>query len=179
MVEASKKAPKAESVIRAKSFLIKAIQKNDAKTLEKIMKAGYPVEEPIQTFMNQTPLMFAASVGQPEVLEELFKYNPDLRAVDIAGRTALHYCCRGGNLQNLRVLLLKIEDPSLYEAKSNGGVTPLMSAIQSGNVYMVGHCLNTSFNPFSIDYTGRSCLDYAEPFKMIVGQSLKDLIITA
>ena len=52
MVEANKKAPKAESVIRAKSFLIKAIQKNDAKTLEKIMKAGYPVEEPIQTFMN-------------------------------------------------------------------------------------------------------------------------------
>jgi len=179
MVEAKKKAPKAESVIRAKSFLVKAIQKNDTKTLEKIMKAGYPVEEPIQVFMMQTPLMYAASVGQPEVLEMLFSYNPDLRAVDIAGRTALHYCCRGGNLQNLRVILAKITDPLLLEAQSNGGVTPLMAAIQSGNVYMVGHCLNSSFNPFAIDFTGRSCQDYSEPFKALSGQSLKDLLVTA
>lgn len=42
-----KKQPKEESVIRAKPFLIKAIQKNDLKTLEKIMKAGYPVDAPI------------------------------------------------------------------------------------------------------------------------------------
>ena len=43
----SKKNPKAESVARAKTFLVKAINKNDPKTLERIMKAGYPIEEPI------------------------------------------------------------------------------------------------------------------------------------
>lgn len=47
-----KKAPKQESVLRAKPFLIKSIQKNDVKTLEKIMKAGYPIEEPIQVYMK-------------------------------------------------------------------------------------------------------------------------------
>jgi len=57
------KAPRKESVIRAKSFLVKAIQKNDPKTLERIMKAGYPIEEPIQSHGEQTPLMFAASLG--------------------------------------------------------------------------------------------------------------------
>ena len=44
---AEKKKPKAESVQRAKSFLIKAITKNDTKTLERIMNAGYPIDEPI------------------------------------------------------------------------------------------------------------------------------------
>ena len=95
---ATKKPPKAESVIRAKSFLVKAIQKNDVKTVERIMKAGYPIEEPIQTFMKQTPLMYALSVGHPEVLELLYSYSPSLDARDNNGRTPLHYCCRGGNV---------------------------------------------------------------------------------
>ena len=70
-------------------------------------------------------------------------------------------------------------NPAIIEARSNGGVTPLMSAIQSGNVYLVGQCLNSSFDPFSKDFTGRSCVDYAEPFKAVGGQSLKELILTA
>ena len=63
MVDKKTKQPRKESVIRAKSFLIKAINKNDPKTLERIFKAGYPIEEPIQSHGEQTPLMFAASVG--------------------------------------------------------------------------------------------------------------------
>ena len=43
----------------------------------------------------------------------------------------------------------------------------------------MGQCLNSSFDPFAVDYTGRTCVDYAEPFKAVSGQSLKDLIITA
>lgn len=65
MVESKKKVPSADAVLRAKPFLVKAIQKNDLKTLEKIMKAGFPIEEPIQIFMRQTPLMYAVSVGEP------------------------------------------------------------------------------------------------------------------
>ena len=44
---------------------------------------------------------------------------------------------------------------------------------------MVGHCLNSSFNPFMEDFTGKSCLDYATPFKDINGQNIRDLITTA
>ena len=40
-----------------------------------------------------------------------------------------------------------------------------MSAIMSSNIYVVGFCLNSNFNPFAKDNTGRSCLDYAAPFK--------------
>ena len=46
-------------------------------------------------------------------------------------------------------------------------------------MYMVGHCLNSSFNPFMEDFTGKSCLDYATPFKDINGQNIRDLITTA
>lgn len=67
--------------------------------------------------------------------------------------------------------------PELLESRSHGGVTALMAAIQSGNIYMVGHCLNSGFDPFAVDYTGRSCLDYAKPFmKLAQGQSLVELV---
>ena len=50
MVDKKSKQPRKESVIRAKSFLIKSITKNDPKTLERIMKAGYPIDEPIHLY---------------------------------------------------------------------------------------------------------------------------------
>ena len=163
------KKPKPESVLRAKQFLVKAIQKNDTKTLERILKAGYPIEEPMEEFGRKTPLMFAVSVGEPEIVEMLLNYKADIGARDICDRTPMHYCCRGGNIQNLRLLLSKLTDQTLLESRTKGGVTPLMSAIQSGNVYMVGACLNASFNPFAKDFTGKSVVEYAEPFRDVNG----------
>ena len=93
-----KKTPSAESVQKIKSFVIKAIKKNDSATLERILKAGYPIEEPMQAYMKQSLLMFAASEGQPEVIELLCRYGYKLDARDVCDRTALHYCCRSGNI---------------------------------------------------------------------------------
>ena len=122
--------------------------------------------------------MFAASNGHPEVLEMLLSHNASLTATDSFGRTVLHHCCRSGNLANVRLLLDRITDTSLYEARSNGGVTPLMSAIQSGNPYIVGHCLNKSFNPFQRDYMGKTCRDYARPFSQVGGGHKVETLIT-
>ena len=44
---------------------------------------------------------------------------------------------------------------------------------------MVGQCLNSSFNPFACDFTGKTCLDYATPFKNVDGDNIKNLIKTA
>ena len=174
-----RKAPSAQSIQKIKAFVIKAIKKNDPQTLERILKAGYPTEEPIQAFMKQSTLMFAASVGQPEIIDLLYLNGCKLDARDICGRTALHYCCRAGNIQNLTSLVIKMEDRTMFEARSNGGITPLMSAVQSANVYMVGKCLNHGFNPFALDCTGKSCMDYATPFKDINGENLCRLIHSA
>lgn len=68
----------------------------------------------------------------------------------------------------------------MYEARSSGGVTPLMNAIMSGNPYIVGFCLNHSFNPFMQDYMGQTCLDYAAPFIRVGGgHKISDLLNTA
>ena len=32
--------------------------------------------------------------------------------------------------------------------RTRGGETPLMKAVQSGNIYVVGECLNNNYNPF-------------------------------
>ena len=108
---------------------------NDTKTLKRILDAKFPIEEPIQAYNGgQTALMFAASAGQPEVLQVLLDKGANLKLSDRVGRTALHYCCRGGNVQNLRVLLdaynaLEGEPTEHFEKRSNGGLTPLMDAI--------------------------------------------------
>ena len=54
-----------------------------------------------------------------------------------------------------------------------------MAAIQSANLYMVAQCLNSGFNPFAVDCTGRSCRDYARPFKRVEGEDIANLIDVA
>lgn len=68
------KQPRKEAVTRSKPFLVMAIKKNDTTKLDRIMKAGFPIDEPIQSFGEQSPLMFAASVGETECLELLLEY---------------------------------------------------------------------------------------------------------
>ena len=73
--------------------------------------------------------MFAASMAQPETLELLFEYGPNVKAEDSTGRNALHYCARGGNIQNMRTLMAKLTDQGMTESRTKGGTTPLMAAI--------------------------------------------------
>ena len=41
------------------------------------------------------------------------------------------------------------------DAVSNAGVTPLMMAIESGNIQLVAEALNSNLNPFLKDALGR------------------------
>ena len=99
--------PQPASVIRAKPFLVKAIESSDIDKIKRIFKAKYPVDEPIQAFRMTTPLMYCSALGQPEALETILDQGPDPNAVDRSGQTVLHYACKGGNVQNLRILLDK------------------------------------------------------------------------
>ena len=117
--------------------------------MERIFNARYPIDEPVQAFSMTTPLMHCAAMGSPEGLEIIIARNPNVNAKDRAGRTALHYCCKGGNIQNLRLMLERGIFMECIESRTCGGVTPLMCAVQSGNIYVVGECLNRGFNPFA------------------------------
>ncbi len=60
-----------------------------------------------------------------------------------------------------------------------GGETPLMYAVQSGNIYVVGECLNNNFNPFLENSLHMTAKDYAMQFTKVYGLSLSSVIDTA
>ena len=48
------------------------------------------------------------------------------------GRTALHFACKAGNIENFNVLVAHDDiDP---DAPSKSGVTPIMMAVESANI---------------------------------------------
>ena len=64
----------------------------------------------------------------------------------------------------------------LKEGKTNGGVTPLMCVVQSGNKIALGECFYRGFSPFAVDNLGQSFEDYAKQFDGKTGQNMQDII---
>ena len=81
--------------------MCKAIDENAVDQLVRIFKAKYPVDEPIHANGGTTPLMYCCASGSAICLQEIIARGPDFTVRDTAGRTALHYACRGGNMENL------------------------------------------------------------------------------
>ena len=55
------------------------------------------------------------------------------------------------------------------EARTVGGATALMYAVQSGNIQLVGECLNRGFNPYAKDDLGQTPDIYAKHFEDVNG----------
>ena len=49
--------------------------------------------------------MLAMTDGYPEIIQTLIELGANVHKTDSAGRTALHYACRAGSLQNLEKLI--------------------------------------------------------------------------
>ena len=54
----------ANSIKRARNFIKNAIDKDDTATIEKLLKAGFPVDESITEYPKVTALMYAATQGK-------------------------------------------------------------------------------------------------------------------
>ena len=59
---------------------------------------------------------------------------------------------------------------------THAGVTPLMCAIESGDLTLVVHCLNAQMQPFLKDALNRDAMDYARHFNNVNGHNMQDLI---
>ena len=103
------------------------------------------INQPISAYGKTTILMQVAAEGTAAMIRTVIQQNPDLKQADSQGRTALHYACRSGNLQSLRLLLN--QEGIDIEAKTNGGVTPLMCGIQSGAMHVVNELLEAGCSP--------------------------------
>ena len=87
-----------------------------------------------------TVLMFASAYGTPAVLQELINKNANVSAQDMAGENCIHVCCAAGKLENFQFLLNIItqnNQEAMLNMPTNGGVTPLMLAVQSMNPVLV------------------------------------------
>ena len=126
--------------------------------------------------------MFAATNSKTEILEIIFGFSPNLNARDSMGRTPLHLICSSGKIENFQLLVSKIlegEQRHLLFARSVGGITPLMSAINSGRPELVEQCLAIGMCPHTSDFLGNSCLVHAQKFdndRQGYGSSIKEMI---
>ena len=103
-------------------------------------------------------------------MNKLLALGPDINKKDSIGRTALHYACRAGNEGAVKALLAKEEIEQ--DAVSNSGVTPLMCAVESGNISLVVNCLNAQMQPFVKDALNRDAMDYAAHFQNVQGHNM-------
>ena len=157
--------------------VIRYIDTNQVQKIFRILGAedGLPVDSPVAHIGGMTGCMHAAAVGGNTVMTALLEKNPNLAIQDSTGRTALHYACRAGNHKTVRLLLDKCA-AEIRESKTKGGITPLMAAVQSGDINVVEQCLTIGCNPRAEDLLGQSTLFYARAFRDVNGQNMSEII---
>ena len=122
----------AEAIAKAKLHILQAVEKRELQKIGKLIQSGFPVNEPLMD-SGMTLLMHVAATSDGEVTRQVMtELGADATATDVLGRTALHYACRAGNQEAFQALL---ENESVdSDAITKAGVTPLMNAIESGNI---------------------------------------------
>ena len=159
-------------VMRAKEIMVNCIINKDVEPCAQIVGRGFPIDAPIIN-CGITILMHVSAVADAESLRKILTLSPDVNARDSIGRTALHFACRAGKEDTFGVLVDEIDEDLDVDAVSAAGVTPLMAAVESGNIQLVAKCLNERFNPFLKDALDRTALDYAAHFRDVRGHDMR------
>lgn len=135
---------------------------------QEIMKNDYSVDD-LNAFINhpnnqdgnevihrrnnvgRTPLMFAASCGNNNIVKALLSMGVDISAVDKHGRTALHWACRCGKEEAVEILLLEPNGQNIIEHKNIHMQTGFDEALSKRHfkvvglmLFHVGRCFHTS-----------------------------------
>ena len=75
--------------------------------------------------------------------------------------------------------MLLMQEGTDLEAKTNGGVTPLMAGIQSGALHVVNELLEAGCNPTARDLLDQTPADYAKKFTNVGGQNFFEIVQNA
>ena len=161
---------------RAANVIVNAIKQGDVAPIIQIVQHGFDVNTPIKD-CDVNMLMEGACMLSEDAFKKLLELNPNVNARDKVGRTALHFACRAAKMENFK-LLVDNEEVDL-DAVTNAGVTPLMMAIESGEIDFVAECLNNNMNPFIKDALERTAVDYAKHYRDVMGHDMRTLIENA
>eukprot|EP00353_Schmidingerella_taraikaensis_P016520 CAMPEP_0185602980 /NCGR_PEP_ID=MMETSP0436-20130131/2127_1 /TAXON_ID=626734 ORGANISM="Favella taraikaensis, Strain Fe Narragansett Bay" /NCGR_SAMPLE_ID=MMETSP0436 /ASSEMBLY_ACC=CAM_ASM_000390 /LENGTH=153 /DNA_ID=CAMNT_0028233307 /DNA_START=54 /DNA_END=515 /DNA_ORIENTATION=+ len=153
--------------------MLQAITQGNVQMITPMVQGGYPIEEPLME-PGITILMHVSALCGEQAVQQILALQPDVNTRDAIGRSALHYACRSGNADTFRALV-GVEECEI-DAITNAGVSPLMCAVDSGNIELVVLCLNEKLNPFLKDALDRSALDYARHFNNVQGHNMRELI---
>ena len=155
--------------------LMLAIKTGNLPIVEMLIKAGANVNA-VETFHNQTPLMYAAAASKNagEMVKLLLSKDantkpraeftdwpsqissePRAQYRPVGGLTALLYAARGGCYDCVDALLKAGADVNLPTPE---GVSPLMTAIDNGHNEVAKLLLDRGANPHLWDWWGRTAL---------------------
>jgi rhodanese-related sulfurtransferase len=105
-----------------------------------------------------TPLMEAARLAPPALVEELLAAGADVHAVDADGNQALWLACVGEISENIQLLIHAGAD---IDHVNVNGATPLMFAASSGRAGVVAQLLAAGADPQLETDLGLTALDMA------------------
>ena len=123
---------------------------------------------------QETPLMFAALRGQPEMVRALIARDAD---INHPGWTPLHYAASGSSKYQPDIIALLLEQSAYIDAASPNGTTPLMMAAQYGTDESVALLLREGADASLRNQLRLSAVDFAlRAERKDVAQSIADSI---
>ncbi|XP_046359210.2 ankyrin-3-like isoform X1 [Haliotis rufescens] len=112
---------------------------------------------------NMTPVMYAISKDNVNILSLLLSRNASVSTLDSSGTKSnlLHYAC---DIQDISIETHKLllERGLHVNAPNTLGVTPLMCAARQGNRAVVDLLISAGANRKAIDLNGHDCISHAE-----------------
>lgn len=107
---------------------------------------------------QETPLMFAALRGQPDMVRALLARDAE---INHPGWTPLHYAASGTSNYQPEIIALLLEESAYIDAASPNGSTPLMMAAMYGSTEAVQMLLDAGADPVVKNALGLTAIDFA------------------
>lgn len=132
--------------------------KNDADKAFAGLLTSKKINVESRNAQDESPLMMASIKGNTEAVKALLARDAD---VNKTGWTPLHYAASTGNVQQIDIVRLLLENHAYIDAPSPNGTTPLMMAAQYGSMDMVQLLLQEGADPALKNQLGLSAADFA------------------
>lgn len=141
--------------------IFKAINNKNLEQVEIIVRKNSNVVNHTDTDKN-TPLHYAASIGQNNIIVLLLKNGADIDAQNYQGYTPLHWAASKGHTASTQIL---IENGANIHLKTKRGRTPLfLVAMNNGNTDIARLLLDAGADVNTRENSGSTPLAYA-PFR--------------
>ena len=148
----------------SRALFMSAIKTGDMQMIVDLLQNGFPLEEPIDTYL--TPLLWAAIYApDADAVQLLVQAGANLGHVTMSGKNIVHFVCRYNRMDHLYSLGPLLEQHGLLghlHARSVGGRTPLMEVIATRNLVSVEYCLEAGMRGDEQDIHGLSCAKQAD-----------------